>query len=76
MDIVCLRNMSVNTLHKGDDDDNNNNNDRTCNLTGDQTLASQLGTSSSKPGDSIVRFVVDEVACQHVLFRVSSVFPC
>jgi len=25
-DIVCLRNMSVNTLHKGDDDDNNNNN--------------------------------------------------
>ena len=24
-DIVCLRNMSVNTLHKGDDDDNNNN---------------------------------------------------
>ena len=30
MDIVCLRNMSINTLHKGDDDDddddNNNNN--------------------------------------------------
>ena len=29
-DIVCLRNVSVNTLHKGDDDDddddNNNNN--------------------------------------------------
>jgi len=25
-DIVCLRNMSINTLHKGDDDDNNNNN--------------------------------------------------
>ena len=25
-DIVCPRNMSVNTLHKGDDDDNNNNN--------------------------------------------------
>ena len=24
-DIVCLRNMSINTLHKGDDDDNNNN---------------------------------------------------
>jgi len=27
-DIVCLRNMSVNTLHKGDDDDNNNNNNK------------------------------------------------
>ena len=28
MDIVCLRNMGINTLHKGDDDndDNNNNN--------------------------------------------------
>jgi len=27
-DIVCLRNISINTLHKGndDDDDNNNNN--------------------------------------------------
>ena len=24
--IVCLRNISINTLHKGDDDDNNNNN--------------------------------------------------
>ena len=26
MDIVCLRNMSINTLHKGDDDDDDNNN--------------------------------------------------
>ena len=25
-DIVCLRNMSINALHKGDDDDDNNNN--------------------------------------------------
>ena len=25
-DIVCLRNISINTLHKGDDDDDNNNN--------------------------------------------------
>jgi len=25
-DIVCLRNMSINTLHKGDDDDDDNNN--------------------------------------------------
>ena len=24
-DIVCLRDMSINTLHKGDDDDDNNN---------------------------------------------------
>ena len=32
-DIVCLRNMSISTLHKGDDDDdddnNNNNNNNT-----------------------------------------------
>jgi len=28
-DIVCLRNMSINTLHKGDDDDDNNNNNNT-----------------------------------------------
>jgi len=29
MDIVCLRNISINTLHKGDDDDDDedNNND-------------------------------------------------
>jgi hypothetical protein len=25
-DIVCLRNICVNTLHKGDSDDDNNNN--------------------------------------------------
>jgi len=25
-DVVCLRNISINTLHKGDDNDNNNNN--------------------------------------------------
>jgi len=35
LDIVCLRNISRNTLHKGDDDDdddnnNNNNNQRLC----------------------------------------------
>jgi hypothetical protein len=30
-DIVCFRNIHINTLHKGDDDDddNNNNNNRT-----------------------------------------------
>jgi len=26
-DIVCLRNISINTLHKGGDDDDNDNND-------------------------------------------------
>ena len=34
-DMVCLRNISVDTLHKGDneddDDDNNNNNNKCCN---------------------------------------------
>ena len=27
MDIVCLRNMSINTLHKGDDDDDDDDDD-------------------------------------------------
>jgi len=34
-DIVCLRNMSINTLHEGDDDDdddNNNNNNTSSTL--------------------------------------------
>jgi len=36
-DIVCLRNISINTLHKGDDDDddddnNNNNNNNNNNI--------------------------------------------
>jgi hypothetical protein len=26
LDMVCLRNICLNTLHKGDSDDNNNNN--------------------------------------------------
>jgi len=25
--VVCLRNISINTLHKGDDDDDNDNDD-------------------------------------------------
>jgi len=28
-DMVCLRNMNVDTLHKGDTEDNNNNNNNT-----------------------------------------------
>jgi hypothetical protein len=27
MDIVCLRNISINTLHKGDDDDDDDDDD-------------------------------------------------
>jgi hypothetical protein len=26
MDMICLRNVNVDTLHKGDSEDNNNNN--------------------------------------------------
>ena len=40
-DIVCLRNMSINTLHKGDDDDDddddNNNNSNNTNNKGNCT---------------------------------------
>jgi hypothetical protein len=59
-------NTTTTTTTTNNNNNNNNNNNRTCNLTGDQMLASQRGTSSSKPGGSIVRFVVHEVACQHV----------
>ena len=31
-DIVCLRNISINTLHKGDDDDDNDNNNNNNNV--------------------------------------------
>ena len=33
-DIVCLRNISINTLHKGDDDDDDNNNNNNNNVLG------------------------------------------
>jgi hypothetical protein len=33
MDILCLRNISVNTLHKGDDDDDDNNNNNNNNAS-------------------------------------------
>jgi hypothetical protein len=33
-DMVCLKNISVNTLHKGDTEDNNNNNNNNNNNTG------------------------------------------
>jgi len=42
-DIVCLRNISVDTLHKGDteddddDDDNNNNNNNSINNNNNST---------------------------------------
>ena len=43
--LVCLRNVSINTLHKGDDDDddNNNNNNKSAALdTHLQNLKSKL----------------------------------
>ena len=47
MGIVCLRNMSINTLHKGDDDDddddddNNNNNNNNNTIIRKYILATQ-----------------------------------
>jgi hypothetical protein len=53
-DIVCLRNISVNTLHKGndyddddddDDDDNNNNNNNNndvCTMNSNNRMAATL----------------------------------
>ena len=32
MDILCLRNISINTLHKDDDDDDDNNNNNNNNF--------------------------------------------
>jgi len=42
-DIVCLRNMSVNTLHKGDDDDDNNNNNNNNSWPQENHNNSELG---------------------------------
>ena len=44
--MVCLRNISINTLHKGDDvdDDNNNNNNNNNNCKDKMTIAA-LNTS-------------------------------
>ena len=39
-DIVCRRNISINTLHKGDDNDNNNNNNNKINFLSNQSLYS------------------------------------
>jgi hypothetical protein len=62
-DMVCLRNISVDTLHKGDtegnndddddndDDDNNNNNNNNNNVANiiHQKLAIKCGPSEEKP---------------------------
>ena len=46
-DIVFLRNISINTLHKGDDDDNdNNNNDNNNNDHDDNNNKGATGTIS------------------------------
>jgi len=47
MDMVCLRNICTNTLHKGDDDDdddddNNNNNNNNNNNSSKDLLGEQL----------------------------------
>jgi hypothetical protein len=45
--MVCLRNISVDTLHKGDTEDNNNNNNNNDNYNKrDQELAEELKTSA------------------------------
>ena len=45
--MICLRNICINTLHKGDDDDDDddddNNNNNTNNLLNDQQLTSNFG---------------------------------
>ena len=43
MDIICLRNISINTLHKGDDDDDDDDDDNTCN---NNLLATELHMQS------------------------------
>ena len=48
--MVCLRNICINTLHKGDDDyddddddDDNNNNDNNNNILQSRTILRQIG---------------------------------
>ena len=41
-DIVCLRNVSINTLHKGDDDDYDNDNNNNNNNNADRDVIAPL----------------------------------
>ena len=47
-DMVCLRNISVDTLHKGDTEDNNNNNN---NNNNNEKLKEKFGSCTRKTFD-------------------------
>jgi hypothetical protein len=56
--MVCLRNISVDTLHKGDtndddDDNNNNNNNNTCSTNCKYRTAAMLCTLETWPVSGI-----------------------
>ena len=72
-DIVCLRNMSVNTLHKGDDDDNNNNGVRIVHLV--TTIFAHLNihkyTWNSPDGENhnqIAHILIDKSSHLNILY--------
>ena len=48
-DMVCLRNISVDTLHKGDTEDNNNNNNNNNNNSADPLCFIRAGSVYSGP---------------------------
>jgi hypothetical protein len=60
--MVCLRIISVDTLHKGDteDDNNNNNNNNICLFT---SSINNISSSSSSSSSNIARAITATVAC-------------
>jgi hypothetical protein len=53
--MVCLRNISVDTLHKGDTKDNNNNNNNN-NVTNNNESLKLLGANGVSPGRQDAQF--------------------
>ena len=61
-DMVCLRNISVDTLHKGDTDDNNNNNNN-------EKLKEKFGSYTRKTFD---RFTTKDIYTWNITHNTKS----
>ena len=53
MDMVCLRNICINTLHKGDDDDDDDDDDDNNNNNNNNNDNSNNNNNNSGPGSSV-----------------------
>jgi hypothetical protein len=65
-DIVCLRNISINTLHKGDDDDDNDDNNNNKNNTIREIFNQKL----------LIYYVLSQVDQKNDFGKQSSTISC